>query len=376
MTTGDTSRRRITAKVLIALACSFAAACGDTRQGAAGDSVVIGVASIHSTGQPFFQGVQLAVEILNAQRPSGSAPFAMRLPPLEQPTQVAVAAGFRDAPEVIGVVGHPGSGPTMEAAPIYADVEHGGANALVAVTPTATNPAVTRLNDWVFRVCPTDVDGARALARFIIDSVKARNPAIIYRNDLFGRGFTAALGRELQNAGIALAERDPYLAGVTEWDAYTQRMVRRGVDAMIVAGGGPDAGPMIRSARRAGGSFPVLGSDDFGALKEAQPGEFDGVRFIMFFDRTQASGDAAAFVAAYQKRFGSPPNHQAALSYDAAMIIGKAVLAVGADRGKVRDWIAQIGRAQPAYNGVTGEIRFDEEGDPVNKSIVIGSVAK
>jgi branched-chain amino acid transport system substrate-binding protein len=96
----------------------------------------------------------------------------------------------------------------------------------------------------------------------------------------------------------------------------------------------------------------------------------------MFFDRTQASGDAAAFVAAYQKRFGSPPNHQAALSYDAAMIIGKAVLAVGADRGKVRDWIAQIGRAQPAYNGVTGEIRFDEEGDPVNKSIVIGSVAK
>lgn len=354
-------------------------ACGRTTPGgAAGDSVVIGVASIHSTGQPFFQGVQLAVEALNAQRPQGSPPFAIRLPPLEQPTQVAVAESFRDAPDVVGVVGHPGSGPTMEAAPVYADVEHNGAHALVALTPTATNPAVTRADDWIFRVCPTDVDGAKALARFIIDSVRARNPAIIYRNDLFGRGFTRALARELDAAGVRLAERNPYLAGVTDYHAYTARMVRRGADAMIVAGAGPDAAPMIRSLHAAGGRFPILGSDDFGTLSD-QPdstGEFTGVRYIMFFDPDQPSDEAAAFIAAYQKRFNSFPNHQAALSYDAAMIIGKAVLAVGADRVKVRDWIAQVGRGQPAHNGVTGEIRFDEIGDPVNKRVVIGKVGR
>lgn len=355
------------------------AACGGPgTSAAAGDSVVIGVASIHSTGQPFFQGVQLAVEALNAARPSGSAPFAMRLPPQEQPTQVAVAQSFRDAPEVIGVVGHPGSGPTMEAAPVYADAEHNGANALVAVTPTATNPAVTRLNDWIFRVCPTDVDGAKALARFIIDSVRAKNPAIIYRNDLFGRGFTRALARELDAAGVRLVERDPYLADVTEYGAYTARMVRRGVDAMIVAGGGPDAGPMIRSLHAAGSRVPVLGSDDFGSLREAadSAGDFTGVRYTMFFDRDRATGAAAAFVQAYHAKFGTFPNHQAALSYDAAMIIGKAVIAVGADRLKVRDWIAQIGRGQPPHAGVTGEIRFDEIGDPVNKQVVIGRIGR
>lgn len=355
------------------------AACGSPgASAAAGDSVLIGVASIHSTGQPFFQGVQLAVDALNASRPAGSAPFAMRLPPLEQPTQVAVAQVFRDAPAVVGVVGHPGSGPTMEAAPVYADAEHKGANALVAVTPTATNPAVTKLNDWIFRVCPTDVDGARALARFIIDSIRARSPAIIYRNDLFGRGFTSALGRELDAAGLSLAERDPYLADVTEYGAYTARMVRRGVDAMIVAGAGPDAAPMIRSLHSAGGRIPILGSDDFGSLREAADpgGDFNGVRYIMFFDRDRATGEAAAFVQAYHAKFGTFPNHQAALSYDAAMIIGKAVLAVGANRLKVRDWIAQVGRAQPAYNGVTGEIRFDSIGDPVNKQVVIGRIGR
>ena len=266
----------------------------------------------------------------------------------------------------------------MEAAPIYADRENDGRRALVAVTPTATNPQVTRLDDWIFRVCPTDVDGARALARFIIDSVRARNPAVIYRNDLFGRGFTRALGRELEAAGITIAERNPYLVDVTEYDAYTARIARRGVDALIVAGAGPDAGPIIKSLHAAGSRVPVLGSDDFGALREAADptGDYEGVRYIMFFDRDRATGAAAKFVSDYHQRFGQFPNHQAALSYDAAMIIGKAVLAAGPDRRRVRDWIARIGRDVPAHDGVTGSIRFDDVGDPIEKQVVIGRVGR
>lgn len=147
---------------------------------------------------------------------------------------------------------------------------------------------------------------------------------------------------------------------------------------MIVAGAGPDAAPIIRSAHAAGGRLQILGSDDFGALREMtdSTGELNGIRYILFFDRDRATGDAAKFVEAYHRKFGTFPNHQAALSYDAAMIIGKAVFAVGPDRLKVRDWIAQIGRAQPAHSGVTGEIRFDAIGDPVNKLVVIGKVGR
>ena len=80
-----------------------------------------------------------------------------------------VAARFRDDRRVIGVVGHTGSAQTMDAAPIYGDVVNGGANGIVAITPTSTNPQVTRVSSWVFRVCPTDDDAARALARFALD---------------------------------------------------------------------------------------------------------------------------------------------------------------------------------------------------------------
>ena len=314
---------------------------------------------------------------MNADRPANARPLALRFPPDSQRSQVAVAAAFRDDPTVVGVVGHTGSGQTLEAAPIYGDVEQRGRRALVAVTPTATNPAVTRAGDWVFRVCPTDDDAARALARFAADSLRARRVAVVYRNDLFGRGFTRVIGPELARRGISVVERDPYLAGITEYEAYALRMARRGVDALVFAGGGADAADMIRALRAAGVDPSVLGTDAVADVRDAgAPGEFRDVRFAAFFDPARAStAEQLVFVADYQRRFGGLPNHLSALSYDAAMLIGRATHAVGGDRRKVRDWLAEVGRGTPAHPGVTGVIRFDEHGDAINKAVLVARAA-
>ncbi|HSJ63248.1 MAG TPA: ABC transporter substrate-binding protein, partial [Gemmatimonadaceae bacterium] len=170
------SARQLVAPLSVAslgLAGAFALGGCVGRAGASSatsaDTLYIGVAAAHTTGAQYFRGVQLAVDRLNAERGTGRPPFGMRKAPERQETQVAVAAFFRDAPEVIGVVGHTGSAQTLEASPIYADVEHGGKRAVIAITPTATNPAVTREGGWVYRVCPTDTDGARARARYAAD---------------------------------------------------------------------------------------------------------------------------------------------------------------------------------------------------------------
>jgi branched-chain amino acid transport system substrate-binding protein len=296
---------------------------------------------------------------------------------------VEVAARFRDDPAVVGVVGHTGSAQTMDAAPVYADAAHGGRNGVVAITPTATNPQVTRVSDWVFRVCPTDDDAARALARFAIDSVGAHRVAIVYRNDLFGRGYTRTIAPVLTAGGVGIVERDPYLAGITEYEAYAKRIARAGADVVIFAGGGPDAADLVRALHAAGAKPAILGSDDVANILEAArtPGaapdreRFRGVRFTAFYDPARALGDdEQLFASEYRRRFGQAPTHQAALSYDAAMLIGRAYLAVGADRGRIRSWIAAVGRGAPPQEGVTGTIRFDERGDAIGKPVLIGSV--
>lgn len=352
------------------------------RAGASGgtsaDTLYIGVAAAHATGGQYFRGVQLAVDRLNAERGAGRRPFGMRKAPEKQETQVAVAAFFRDDPDVIGVVGHTGSAQTLEASPIYADVERDGRRAVVAITPTATNPAVTREGGWVYRVCPTDLDGARALARYATDSLRARRIAILYRNDLFGRGYQREFTREVESRGAKVVRRDPYLAGITEFRAYATRLRRDAPDVLVVAGGSMDLADMVRELRRAGAELPTLGTDDIGSLNQdtALAREFTGVRFTTFFRPTSGGdGETRRFLDAYRGAHGQAPEQQAALAYDAAMLIGRAVLAVGADRHRVRGWIASRGGAD-AYEGVTGPIRFDARGDAVAKPVFIGEVRR
>jgi branched-chain amino acid transport system substrate-binding protein len=398
--------RPLIALLIAAALGAGSASCGARRQSERAqsrDTLYIGVAAAR-TNVAYFRGVQLALDRLNAERPSGTPAFAVRLPPLVQASQVAVAVGFRDDASVIGVVGHTGSAQTMDAAPVYADVANGGQHAIVAVTPTATNPQVTRVSNWIFRVCPTDDDAARALARFAIDSLRARRIAIVYRNDLFGRGFTQTIAPELTASHVVIDERDPYLAGITEYQAYASRMAQQGVEAVVFAGSGVDAADFVRALRDASAHPAILGSDDVGNILDGakiltpnatpapktrrgrrapppppQPTDdrrlFRGVRFTSFFDARAADIDVRQFAAEYVRRYGQAATQQAALSYDAAMLIGRAALAAGADRRRIRDWIASVGVSAPAMHGVTGEIRFDEHGDAMGKPIVIGLIS-
>src|SRR5437867_3019578 len=400
--------------VLVAVAAVGAASSGCARTAAQSthgtDTLYVGVAAARGS-LAYFRGVQLALDRFNGDRPGGTPPLALRLPADSQPSQVGIAARFRDDASVIGVVGHTGSAQTMDAAPIYGDVEHGGRNGVVAITPTATNPEVTRVSQWVFRVCPTDEDAARALAHFAIDSLHARRVAIVYRNDLFGRGFTRTIAPELGARSVAIVERDPYLTGITEYEAYAARIARGGVDAIIFAGGGTDAADLVRALRPLGINAAILGTDDVGNILDgvkiiepaptanreqpkrttrrlpppwnrqavAVPDDdrelFRGVRFTAFYDPARASNDEERYFAAeYRRRYGQAPTHQAALSYDAAMLISRAVSAVGPDRRRIRDWIASVGRDAPAQRGITGEIRFDDHGNALAKTVLIGSI--
>jgi branched-chain amino acid transport system substrate-binding protein len=396
--------RLITAVAVAAVTGAATTSCShaSARTSADSDTLYIAVAATR-TSPAYFHGVELALQKLNAERPRAARPFGMRVPLLTQTSQVAIAARFRDDPTVIGVVGHTGSAQTLETAPVYGDVANDGKHAVVAVTPTATNPQVTRASRWIFRICPTDDDAARALARFAADSLHLDRVAIVYRNDLFGRGFTRTIAAALAFDRVTVAERDPYLADITEYEAYAARIARSGVSAVIFAGGGVDAADLVRALHNESAHPVILGSDDVASIldgikatpptmmpapkrhgKQVAPPKplppddralFRGVRFTAFYDAHRpVDGVAKHFVAEYTRRFGQAPPPQAALSYDATMLIGRAALAVGADRRRVRDWIASVGSSTPAMRGITGDIRFDEHGDAVGKQVLIGRI--
>ncbi len=352
------------AALLLALA-----AC--TNAPSFGDEVAIGVGAL--PGRPGYEnvvrGVELAVARLNADP---GIRFRVALPADSASSAVAVAAAHRADRAVVAVVGHPESGYTQLAIPVYAAVSEHGRDAVVAISPTASSPALSGISDWFFRVAPSDEAGARDVARYAHDSLGFRTAAVIYRNDSYGRDWTTAFSDTWRERGGRLLIRDPYLTGQTDWAVYATHIAGRNPDVVLFPGDADDAVLFLRALRAAGARAQFIGGDGTEAI--AQEAEFRGARYVTFFRADRAtSAEARQFLEAWARAYQDPPDMFGALSYDAALAIGAAVRkASPRTRAGVREAVASLD-----LEGVAGRIAFDPRThDVLGRSVVVSTVGQ
>lgn len=355
------------------LSLSTLAACGGASDG--GSGLAIGVGAI--PGSPGYEqvvgGVRLAVERLNEAGGAGGTKFTVRLPDSTATTAVRVAQQLRDDPSVIAVVGHPESGNTVEVIPIYADAEHDGANGVVAVSPTASSPRLTGISPWFFRVAPSDADVARYVAQWVLDSLGARRAAIVYRNDSYGRDWSATFTRTFTEGKGEVIMRDPYLTGVVEWEAYATLIANQKPDVVLFPGDGDDALDLIRALRDRNVSVPFIGGD--GTETMSTHPDAIGARIVAFFRPERATSvEANSFLPRYRALFTQEPDMFAALSYDAAIVIGRTVASGARTRTSLRLALERVGNGAPSVDGVAGRIAFLPNHDIKGRSVVITRV--
>ena len=73
------------------------------------------------------------------------------------------------------------------------------------------------------------------------------------------------------------------------------------------------------------------------------------------------------FVKAYQAKYGTVPDALATLAYDAAKILIQSIQEAGKDDPTaVKEKMEKI-----KYNGVSGEITFDKQHNPIKKAAII-----
>lgn len=360
-------RRLAAALAVVALGCR-----GRT-EGAIDGVVAIGVGAI--PGSPNYaqvvEGVEMAVARLNEQ--TGGLRFRVQLPDSSARSAVRVAQLLRDDPGVIAVVGHPESGNTLEAIPIYADAEHDGLDGVVAISPTSSSPRLSGISPWFFRVSPSDADAARVTAQWVLDSLGASRAAIVYRNDSYGRDWARTFGDVFVRGGGAVVMRDPYLTGVVEWDAYASHLATLRPDVLLFPGDGDDALALMQALRARGISIPFIGGDGTETMK--QHTEAAGARYVSFFEEQRASSkEAQYFLPTYRARFQRAPDMFAALSYDAAIVVGRTVINGARTRSALRLALERVGNGAPSVDGVAGRIAFEKNHDIKGRTVVITRV--
>ncbi|HUF27208.1 MAG TPA: ABC transporter substrate-binding protein [Gemmatimonadaceae bacterium] len=269
-----------------------------------------------------------------------------------------IARQFVDTPEIVAVVGHVNSGAMVAAARVYD-------GALPAVATTATSPDLTGISPWVFRVISSDSVNGVDLARFA-NQLGHRRAAILYENNSYGRGLADAFRRNFTGEIVGI---DPIADDVTNVEPYISWFRLRGPDVVFVAGTEASGMAILREARRQRLAADFLGGDGWTGVV-GEPAAAEGAFVGAPFSAQDPRPEVREFVTRFRSRYGREPDGNAALAYDATMLVAQAI-----ERGRTRAGVRDVLAAGSIdFAGVTGPIRFRPDGDPIGKSFVMTRV--
>jgi branched-chain amino acid transport system substrate-binding protein len=314
-------------------------------------------------------GALIAEADVNVEGGVGGKPLALVVVPYERATSAAPSLTIADSltrnPSIIAVVGHSNSAASLAASQIY------NARGVPQLAPTSTAPLFTQAGPYSFRLVPDDRRQAEFMARHAAAS--ARRVAIMYVNDDYGRGLRATFADDLRKLRVEVVSETPYLEEKEDrpFETATRDFAASHPDLLVWLGRAPELERFLVILRPRLALLPVLASDGVDAPAiYSYPERFRHVRFVRFIDPTTGSTQFEHVRARYREVLRREITSEAALTYDAVRLIVEAMRSGAGTRDEVKDYLAATGRTRPAYQGITGAIAFDENGDVARQHLL------
>ena len=280
-------------------------------------------------------GVQLALDKHNAANPG--CQIELRTFDTEGDPQkaTAIAPQIVDDAAIIGLVGPTWSGETKATGAIF---DQAG---LVAITPAATNPALSE-QSWktFFRGLSSDAVQGPSLANYLKNSAGIKKACVVDDSTDAGVGQTKAIADTLGPIADS-ACRISVKKGDKDFSAAVTQIQGQSPDAVVFASYYTEGALLLQQLREAGYTGLFSGPD---GLKDPQFVKAAGQAAKDAVLSCPCGPASGAFVDAYTKSSGQAPGTYSVEAYDAATILLKGIDSGAVTRPALLDFVT-------AYNG-------------------------
>ncbi len=233
---------------------------------------------------------------------------------------------------------------------------------IVQITPGSTNERLTSKGyKYFFRMPPRDDVQAWSTVEFLEKKLKAKTIALIDDKQTYTAGLTENIKKFAEKNNIVkIAAHEHIAPGDSDFTAVLTKIKKINPDVVYMSVYQPEGSKMIQQARKLDMQADFISEDAVFHPKFLEVGGKAAEGVYLTFAKAPETPERKAFVEAYKKKWNADNvGSYAFYAYDAGMMALEAVKKGGSAEG---DTLQKTIR-ENTWNGVTGEIKFDEKGD-------------
>ncbi|MDR1709067.1 MAG: ABC transporter substrate-binding protein [Candidatus Accumulibacter sp.] len=288
-------------------------------------------------------------------------------------TAVNVTLKLIDRDNVLAIIGPQSSRQAVPAGAVAND------NETPMITPWSTNPDATKDRPWVFRAAFLDPFQAPVVSDFATKQFGAKTAAVLFEisndyskglADNFKEAWEKRHGKDSIKAFESHGPKDQ------DFSAQLTKIIAAKPDFIFLPENYSFVALIVPQARDLGYKGPFMGSDAWGSAElmklcgDGCKGQF----FSTHYAAAGAQGATKVFIDKYNKKYGYVPDDVAALTWDAVALITEAIQKAGKLDGntrKMRKTIRDNLATVKEFKGITGDMRFDAQGDPIKCAVIV-----
>ena len=271
---------------------------------------------------------------------------------------------YVDNEDIVAVLGDFTSTACMADAPIVKEAE------MAILSPTASNPAFTEMNDCTFGIIGKQDADSRYYAHYVLQEYAGVDKVgIIYIESDWGNAAMSNFVDEAGKIGLNIVEMASFVQDEKDFSSIITKMKAANPDHIAIMDQGATS-QIINQIRTSGWdvSLSTNGPGTSQQLIDLCGENCEGLLLTTPFFFDTENEKEMAWRDEFTERAGFAPTVHSVNAYDCALLISEAIRQCGDDitRENVRDKLAAIDFS----GGLTGQIKFDETGSLDRRYII------
>ncbi|WP_153125136.1 ABC transporter substrate-binding protein [Peribacillus tepidiphilus] len=244
-------------------------------------------------------------------------------------------------------------------------------NGVPIIGTSTTADGIPQIGDYVFRNSIPETLAIPASVQKAVEAFGVKKVAILYGNDdVFTKSGYDTMKKVAEDMGLEVLTTETFQKGQADYNAQLTKIKGTNPDLILCSALYNEGAVIMNQARKMGITVPFVGGNGFNSpevIKIAGDSANGLIVATPWFGGKQDE-KVQGFVEKYKAEYGKEPDQFAAQAYDALYILAAAIERAGSDdRNAIRDALAET----KGFEGILGEMSFDEEGDIVMEPTVL-----